>query len=114
MKRSTCCRLTSRGAQGFVEQDLPPCQTCCHSGQPFFLQYKQFNRSPPSEPNLNVQHALIILLRSMTDADVIIRECTSIEDFQQCIELERAVWKDEDIGIMPVRMYMISRACNAP
>jgi len=50
----------------------------------------------------------------MTDADVIIRECSSIEDFQQCIELERAVWKDEDIGIMPVRMYMISRACNAP
>lgn len=50
----------------------------------------------------------------MTDPDVIIRECTSIEDFQQCIELERAVWKDEDIGIMPVRMYMISRACNAP
>jgi predicted GNAT superfamily acetyltransferase len=45
---------------------------------------------------------------------VIIRECVSFEDFQQCIELERAVWKDEDIGIMPIRLYMISRACQAP
>lgn len=43
-----------------------------------------------------------------------IRECISVDDFQQCIELERAVWKDADIGIMPIRLYMISRACNAP
>jgi predicted GNAT superfamily acetyltransferase len=50
----------------------------------------------------------------MPDADVIIRECVSIEDFQQCIELERAVWKDDDIGIMPIRLYMISKACKAP
>lgn len=50
----------------------------------------------------------------MSDSSVAIRECTSIEDFQQCIELERAVWKDEDIGIMPIRLYMISKACNAP
>ncbi|HXG94899.1 MAG TPA: hypothetical protein VNN73_21345 [Blastocatellia bacterium] len=50
----------------------------------------------------------------MSDADVTIRECVSIEDFKQCIELERAVWKDDDIGIMPIRLYMISKACNAP
>lgn len=43
-----------------------------------------------------------------------IRECVSVEDFQQCIELERAVWKDDDIGIMPIRLYMISKACKAP
>lgn len=61
-----------------------------------------------------MQLVLIILLRSMTDGNIIIRECTSIEDFQQCIDLERAVWKDDDIGLMPVRMYMISKACNAP
>ncbi|MEK6300298.1 MAG: hypothetical protein AABO41_06220 [Acidobacteriota bacterium] len=42
------------------------------------------------------------------------RECVSIEDFQQCIELERTVWKDDDIGIMPIRLYMISKACKAP
>jgi predicted GNAT superfamily acetyltransferase len=50
----------------------------------------------------------------MPDADVIIRECVSVDDFQQCIELERAVWKDDDIGIMPIRLYMISKACKAP
>ena len=43
-----------------------------------------------------------------------IRECVSVEDFNQCIELERAVWKDDDIDIMPIRLYMISKACNAP
>lgn len=50
----------------------------------------------------------------MSDSSMVIRECSSIQDFQQCIELERAVWKDEDIGIMPIRLYMISKACNAP
>ena len=50
----------------------------------------------------------------MPEADVLIRECVSVEDFQQCIELERAVWKDDDIGIMPIRLYMISKACKAP
>jgi predicted GNAT superfamily acetyltransferase len=50
----------------------------------------------------------------MSDPAIAIRECTSVEDFQQCIELERAVWKDDDIGIMPIRLYMISKACNAP
>jgi predicted GNAT superfamily acetyltransferase len=50
----------------------------------------------------------------MSDADVKIRECVTVEDFNQCIELERAVWKDDDIDIMPIRLYMISKACNAP
>jgi predicted GNAT superfamily acetyltransferase len=50
----------------------------------------------------------------MSDADVMIRECVSVEDFRQCIELERAVWRDDDIGIMPIRLYMISKACKAP
>ncbi len=50
----------------------------------------------------------------MSDDRIVIRECTSIGDFQQCIELERTVWKDDDIGIMPIRLYLISKACNAP
>ena len=50
----------------------------------------------------------------MSEPDVTIRECVSTEDFQQCIGLERAVWKDDDLGIMPIRLYMISKACNAP
>lgn len=50
----------------------------------------------------------------MSGAEIVIRECTSIADFQQCIALERTVWNDADIGIMPIRLYMISKACNAP
>jgi predicted GNAT superfamily acetyltransferase len=50
----------------------------------------------------------------MSDREVAIRECSSIEDFQQCIDLERGVWKDADLGIMPIRLYMISKACKAP
>jgi predicted GNAT superfamily acetyltransferase len=50
----------------------------------------------------------------MSSSDVTIRECVSVEDFQQCIQLERAIWKDADIDIMPIRLYMISKTCNAP
>jgi predicted GNAT superfamily acetyltransferase len=50
----------------------------------------------------------------MAVAEVAIRECSSVEDYQQCIDLERAVWRDDDLGIMPIRLYMISKACNAP
>ena len=50
----------------------------------------------------------------MADPEVTIRECVSVDDFKQCIELEREIWHDDDIGIMPIRLYMISRTCNAP
>jgi predicted GNAT superfamily acetyltransferase len=50
----------------------------------------------------------------MAESHVTIRECVSVEDFAQCIELEREVWHDDDIGIMPIRLYMISKTCNAP
>ena len=50
----------------------------------------------------------------MSEPEIAIRECSSVEDFKQCIDLERAVWRDDDIGIMPIRLYMISKACNAP
>src|SRR5262252_1202196 len=50
----------------------------------------------------------------MLQSDVILRECTSFEDFKACIELERAVWKDDDIDVMPVGLDILSKACNAP
>jgi predicted GNAT superfamily acetyltransferase len=50
----------------------------------------------------------------MSDEEITIRECLTIDDFQQCIALERLVWKDDDIDIMPIRLYMISRNCKAP
>jgi predicted GNAT superfamily acetyltransferase len=50
----------------------------------------------------------------MSASEYTIRECETIDDFKQCIELERTVWKDDDVDIMPVRLYLISRVCNAP
>ena len=50
----------------------------------------------------------------MADSEVTIRECVSVEDFKQCVELERCVWHDDDVGLMPIRLYMISKTCNAP
>ena len=50
----------------------------------------------------------------MTGDEFTIRECKSLDDFQKCVDLERRVWKNEDIDIMPVRLYQISKACNAP
>jgi predicted GNAT superfamily acetyltransferase len=43
-----------------------------------------------------------------------IRECLSLDDFQKCVDLERRVWKNEDIDVMPVRLYQIAKACSAP
>ncbi|HWP44057.1 MAG TPA: hypothetical protein VNO14_12515 [Blastocatellia bacterium] len=51
---------------------------------------------------------------AMSSDEITIRECQTVEDFYQCIELERSVWRDDDINIMPIRLYMISKACNAP
>jgi predicted GNAT superfamily acetyltransferase len=51
---------------------------------------------------------------TMFDEGITVRECVTVEDFDQCIQLERAVWNDDDIGIMPVRLYLLSKACNAP
>jgi predicted GNAT superfamily acetyltransferase len=50
----------------------------------------------------------------MAESEVAIRECISVEDFNQCVDLERSVWHDDDVGIMPIRLYMISKSCNAP
>jgi len=50
----------------------------------------------------------------VTGDEFTIRECVSLEDFQKCVDLERRVWRNDDIDIMPVRLYQISKACNAP
>ena len=50
----------------------------------------------------------------MPEPAVTVRECVSVEDFQQCIELERSVSNDDDVGIMPIRLYLLSKSCKAP
>jgi predicted GNAT superfamily acetyltransferase len=50
----------------------------------------------------------------MSGDGITVRECVSFGDFQKCVELERRVWRDEDIDIMPVRLYKMSKASKAP
>ncbi len=50
----------------------------------------------------------------MAESNVTIRECVSIDDFKQCVEFERAIYNDQDVNIMPIRLYMLSKACKAP
>ena len=61
-----------------------------------------------------IRNSLGYTATAMADPELTIRECVSVDDFKQCIELEREVWHDDDIGIMPIRLYMISKTCNAP
>ena len=50
----------------------------------------------------------------MSEDGIHVRECVSFDDFQKCVDLERRVWRDTDLDIMPVRLYQTSKACNAP
>ncbi len=38
-----------------------------------------------------------------------IRECTTIEDFAGCINLQRVVWQFEDLDVTPVRGFVVAR-----
>jgi predicted GNAT superfamily acetyltransferase len=46
--------------------------------------------------------------------EIVVRQCVTVDDFRQCIELQRLVWRHDDIDIMPIRLYRILRACNSP
>lgn len=43
------------------------------------------------------------------DTSVEIRECTSIEEFEQCIALQREVFRFPDIEVSPRRHFIVSR-----
>lgn len=38
-----------------------------------------------------------------------IRECTTLEDFGQCIEMQREVWQFSDLDITPFRSFIVTR-----
>ncbi len=41
--------------------------------------------------------------------DFTIRQCTRLEEFAACVEMQRAVWQFADIDIMPLRSFVIAR-----
>jgi predicted GNAT superfamily acetyltransferase len=48
-------------------------------------------------------------LASEKIANVTIRDCTSLEDFHQCVDLQRTVWGFEDRDLIPLRFFVVAR-----
>lgn len=38
-----------------------------------------------------------------------IRHCRTLEEFRQCVELQREVWRFEDRDLIPLRMFVVAR-----
>lgn len=38
-----------------------------------------------------------------------VRECVSLEDFAACVELQRDVWRFEEIDVTPLRSFVVTR-----
>ena len=42
-------------------------------------------------------------------ADIAIRECSTLEDFEQCVSVQRSVWGFEDRDLIPRRFFVVAR-----
>lgn len=49
-----------------------------------------------------------------SDSGFIIRPCDSVEDFQQCLDLQRETWQFSELDITPLRIYIISSRAGGP
>lgn len=36
------------------------------------------------------------------------RACTTVEDFRQCVEVQKAVWNFDDVDLMPTRLFVVA------
>jgi len=45
----------------------------------------------------------------MPDNDFLIRPLTTLDDFQQCVEIQGVVWGYDDADIVPRRMFLLAR-----
>lgn len=44
----------------------------------------------------------------MPDSTLIYRACSSIDDFHQCAELQRAVWGFDDVDVLPFHLFVVA------
>ena len=42
------------------------------------------------------------------EAEITIRDCVSLEDFQQCVAVQRAVWGFDEQDLIPVRFFVVA------
>jgi predicted GNAT superfamily acetyltransferase len=41
--------------------------------------------------------------------DYNVRECTTLEDYKSCIELQRSIWQYDNLDVTPIRSFVIAR-----
>ena len=44
----------------------------------------------------------------VTKKNIIIRQCTKLEEFHACVALQKEVWKFSDADLVPVRLYVVA------
>lgn len=45
----------------------------------------------------------------VNEADILVRDCTSLEDFEQCVAVQRSVWGFDDKDLVPRRLFVVAR-----
>lgn len=44
----------------------------------------------------------------IAQAELTYRACTTVEDFQQCVQVQKAVWNFADVDLMPTRLFVVA------
>jgi predicted GNAT superfamily acetyltransferase len=45
---------------------------------------------------------------SVSDQQLSIRKCAGVDEFQQCVELQKEVWGFADLDVIPLRMFVVA------
>jgi predicted GNAT superfamily acetyltransferase len=41
-------------------------------------------------------------------SEIIVRKCEGFEEFQRCVELQREIWKEADLEVEPITMFVVA------
>jgi predicted GNAT superfamily acetyltransferase len=41
-------------------------------------------------------------------SEIIVRKCEGLEEFQRCVELQREIWKEADLEVEPITMFVVA------
>jgi len=44
----------------------------------------------------------------IAESNIVIRRCTTVEEFQTCVALQKEVWKYSDADVIPVRLFVVA------
>jgi predicted GNAT superfamily acetyltransferase len=44
----------------------------------------------------------------IAESNIVVRRCTTVEEFQACVALQKEVWKYSDADVIPVRLFVVA------